>query len=120
MRLCLGAVVETKDAGDDVGVVGGNADGADAAAEISLGMTVFLQFDAEGFLKLGDSAGDKDGAAGGVSAGFLNFQGGFLGGPFDLGGVAGIGALRAFVLGARHWFEVRFFKGGFQSSMFGL
>ena len=120
MRLCLGAVVETKDAGDDVGVVGGNADGADAAAEISLGMTVFLQFDVEGFLKLGDSAGDKDGAAGEFSAGFVNFQAEFLGELFDLVEIGGIGALRAFVLGARHWFEVRFFEGGFQFSMFGL
>src|SRR5260370_3131688 len=70
MRFCLGPVVEPKHALDDVRIFGRRVDGADTAAEISLGVAVLLQFHVEGFLPIAYGSRQHYGPARELSAGF--------------------------------------------------
>ena len=52
----LRPIVEAEHSRDDGRVFGGHADGANAAAEISAGMAVLLEFDVEGSLKVANGS----------------------------------------------------------------
>jgi len=113
MRLGLGAIVETKHSGDDVGIVAGHADSADTAAEISLGILVLFEFDVEGFLEIGYGAGEQHGAAGEFGASFMHLQAEVVGKLLDLVEIGWIGAVGMLVFAARHVPKAGLFEGAY-------
>src|ERR1700686_2707819 len=111
MRFCLRSVVESKYSLDDVRILGGHLDGADAAAEISLGMAVLFELNAEGFLEIAHGSREHYGSARQLGAGFANLEAEFLGELPDFFEIGRIGAVGVFEVGARHLLEIGFFEG---------
>src|ERR1035437_3673183 len=92
MRVCLRPVVEPKHSRDDVRILGGHADGAAPAAEISLGVAVFFEFHVEGLFETAYGSRQHQGPAREFRSGLVNLQAEFLGELLNLVEIGGVGA----------------------------
>jgi hypothetical protein len=120
MGFRLRPAVEAKDSPDDAGILGGHADGSDAAAEISLGMTIFTQLHMERPLQISHSSRQADRAARKFGAGFSNLETEIPGELPDLFEIGWVGAVRSLEGGARQGLEPRLLESLLQLRLFRL